>query len=147
MSKNVLFALTAFSLVACTTTPSEPPKNTEHWATLISEQENLYQIDDKFYRSEQLEAQSEALLNKLNIHTIVNLRFFDRNDDKQAFSHTKINLINTPLLTWSISPEEVADILWQIKQHQKNGAVLVHCYHGADRTGLIVASYRVIYQN
>nr|WP_314690325.1 dual specificity protein phosphatase family protein [uncultured Haemophilus sp.] len=147
MSKNVLFALTAFSLVACTTTPSEPPKNTEHWATLISEQENLYQIDDKFYRSEQLEAQSEALLNKLNIHTIVNLRFFDRNDDKQAFGHTKINLINTPLLTWSISPEEVADILWQIKQHQKNGAVLVHCYHGADRTGLIVASYRVIYQN
>ena len=84
MSKNVLFALTAFSLVACMTAPSEPAKNTEHWATLISEQENLYQIDDKFYRSEQLEAQSEALLNKLNIHTIVNLRFFDRNDDKQA---------------------------------------------------------------
>ena len=51
---------------------------------LVSEQEILYQIDDKFYRSEQLEAQSEALLNKLNIHTIVNLRFFDRNDDKQA---------------------------------------------------------------
>ena len=94
-------------------------KNTEHWATLISEQENLYQIDNKFYRSEQLEPQSEILLNKLNIHTIVNLRFFDRNDDKQAFGHTKINLINTPLLTWSISPDEVADILWQIKQHQK----------------------------
>ena len=56
MSKNVLFALTAFSLVACTTAPSEQPKNTEHWATLISEQENLYQIDNKFYRSEQLEA-------------------------------------------------------------------------------------------
>ena len=53
----------------------------------------------------------------------MNLRFFDRNDDKQAFGHTKINLINTPLLTWSISPDEVADILWQIKQHQKNGAV------------------------
>ena len=83
---------------------------------------NLYQIDNKFYRSEQLEPQSETLLNKLNIHTIVNLRFFDRNDDKQAFGHTKINLINTPLLTWSISPDEVADILWQIKQHPKNGA-------------------------
>ena len=23
----------------------------------------------------------------------------------------------------------------------------MHCYHGADRTGLIVAMYRVIYQN
>lgn len=42
--------------------------------------------------------------------------------------------------------DEVADILWQIN-NIKNGAVLVHCYHGADRTGLIVASYRVIYQN
>ena len=53
MSK-MSFCFNSFSLVACTTTPSEPPKNTEHWATLISEQENLYQIDDKFYRSEQL---------------------------------------------------------------------------------------------
>ncbi len=24
--------------------------------------------------------------------------------------------------------------------------MLVHCYHGADRTGLVVAMYRVIYQ-
>ncbi|RDE93043.1 protein-tyrosine-phosphatase [Aggregatibacter aphrophilus] len=146
--KNSLFALTAFALVACsTTTPGEPPTNTEHWATVISENENLYRIDDNFYRSEQLDRQAEPLLDKLNIKTIVNLRFFDRNNDEQAFGHKNINLINTPLLTWSINTREVADILWQIRQHQKDGPVLVHCYHGADRTGLIVAMYRVIYQN
>ena len=29
----------------------------------------------------------------------------------------------------------------------KNPPVLVHCRHGADRTGLIIAIYRILYQN
>ena len=78
---------------------------------------------------------------------MINLRFFDRNDDRQAFGKTTLTLVNTPLLTWSITPQEVARVLWQIEQHQRNGAVLIHCYHGADRTGLISAMYRIVYQN
>ncbi|WP_298945646.1 tyrosine-protein phosphatase [uncultured Campylobacter sp.] len=31
-----------------------------------------------------------------------------------------------------------------MRERQKEGAVLVHCYHGADRTGIVVAMYRVI---
>ncbi|OOF46387.1 protein-tyrosine-phosphatase [Rodentibacter trehalosifermentans] len=146
--KQSVIALAMLTLISCATPmPSEPSTNTAHWAKEISRQENLYQVDDNFYRSEQLDRQAEPLLDKLNIKTIVNLRFFDRNDDKQAFDHKNLHLINTPLLTWAITPEEVADILWKIRQNQKNGAVLVHCYHGADRTGLIVAMYRVVYQN
>ncbi|MBN6065744.1 dual specificity protein phosphatase family protein [Aggregatibacter actinomycetemcomitans] len=146
--KQSVITLAVLSAVSCSTTPpAEPPANTEHWATLISEQENLYRIDENFYRSEQLDRQAEPLLDKLNIKTIVNLRFFDRNNDKQAFGHKNIKLINTPLLTWAINTKEIADILWQIHQHQKDGPVLVHCYHGADRTGLVVAMYRVVYQN
>nr|WP_077417632.1 dual specificity protein phosphatase family protein [Rodentibacter rarus] len=147
MVKQSVIAFAMLMLVSCTTAPNEPPTNTAHWATLISEQDNLYRVDNNFYRSEQLERQAEPLLDQLNIKTIVNLRFFDRNDDKSAFGHKNIHLINTPLLTWAITPEEVAAILWQIRQNQENGAVLVHCYHGADRTGLIVAMYRVLYQN
>ena len=47
----------------------------------------------------------------------------------------------------SQSLQEVAEVLWEIEKHQKNGAVLIHCYHGADRTGPIAAMYRVVYQN
>ncbi|MBN6074850.1 dual specificity protein phosphatase family protein [Aggregatibacter actinomycetemcomitans] len=145
--KQSIITLVILGVVSCSAPPTEPPTNTEHWATLISEQENLYRIDDNFYRSEQLDRRAEPLLEKLNIKTIVNLRFFDRNNDKQAFGHKNIKLINTPLLTWTINTKEIADILWQIHQHQKDGPVLVHCYHGADRTGLVVAMYRVVYQN
>ena len=56
-------------------------------------------------------------------------------------------MINTPLLSWSTTPTEVAEVLWEIEQAQQHGGVLIHCYHGADRTGLIAAMYRIIYQH
>ena len=36
-------------------------------------------------------------------------------------------------------PAQIADVLPTIRERQKEGAVLVHCYHGADRTGLVAA--------
>ena len=145
---KILIMLTALCIVACsTTTPSTPPQNTAHWATEVGKETNLYRLDDKLFRSEQLTEKDYELLRKNNINTLINLRFFDRNDDRQAFGKTSLTLVNTPLLTWSITPQEVARVLWQIEQHQRNGAVLIHCYHGADRTGLISAMYRVVYQN
>ena len=145
---KILIILTALCTVACcTTTPSTPPQNTAHWATEVGKDANLYRLDDKLFRSEQLTEKDYELLRKNNINTLINLRFFDRNDDRQAFGKTSLTLVNTPLLTWRITPQEVAQVLWQIEQHQRNGAVLVHCYHGADRTGLISAMYRVVYQN
>lgn len=137
-----------FSLMACSTTmPSEQPQNTEHWAVAVDKEANLYRIDDKLFRSEQLTEKDYGLLRQANVNTLINLRFFDRNDDQQAFGKTPLKLVNTPLLTWAITSKEVAEVLWQIEQHQRDGAVLVHCYHGADRTGLISAMYRVVYQN
>ena len=143
---SALFA-SVILLSACqTSTLPTPPENISHWATVVDQSVNLYQVDKKLFRSEQLSAKDYPLLKQHNVRTIVNLRFFDRNDDQEAFGETGIKLVNTPLISWSISPQEVADVLWQIRQAQQTGGVLVHCYHGADRTGLISAMYRVIYQ-
>lgn len=76
---------------------------------------------------------------------MINLRFFDRNDDDHLKVHG-LTLLNRPLLSWSIKPKEIAEILYLIEKQQQNGAVLIHCYHGADRTGLIAGMYRIIYQ-
>ena len=132
------------SVSACAVQAAE---NQPHWATVLNKESNLYRLDGKLFRSEQLAAQDYALLKQHNIQTIVNLRFFDRNDDQAAFGHRDLKLVNTPLMSWFIRPQDVAEVLWQIEQAQQHGAVLVHCYHGADRTGLIAAVYRIIYQN
>jgi protein tyrosine/serine phosphatase len=35
----------------------------------------------------------------------------------------------------------------QIQMQNKTSKVLLHCYHGSDRTGASVAMYRIIFEN
>ncbi|KPN72706.1 protein tyrosine phosphatase [Neisseria sp. 83E34] len=116
------------------------------WAVLVKQDANLYKVDSRLYRSEQLVHDDIAQIERLGIQSIVNLRFFDRNDDRQLLGGRGFNLINSPLLTWQIKPKDIAKTLYLIEASQQSGPVLVHCYHGADCTGLIVGMYRIIYQ-
>ena len=119
--------------------------NSSQKATLIDEAKNFYRVDELLFRSAQLDGSYAAKLHELGIKSIVNLRHFSRGGDKRAFGD-QFWLANKPLQSWEIKPAQIADVLRTIRERQKEGAVLVHCYHGADRTGLVVAMYRVIYQ-
>ena len=147
--RRLLLCLLASGLpIVCS---SAPPDNgskaaqSKRWATPVKHDANLYRIDDKLYRSEQPVAEDGEAIVKLGIQSVINLRFFDRNDDDHLKEHG-LTLLNRPLLSWSIKPKEIAEILYLIEKQQQNGAVLIHCYHGADRTGLIAGMYRIIYQ-
>ena len=147
--RRLLLCLLASGLpIACS---SAPPDNggqafqSERWATPVKHDANLYRIDDKLYRSEQPVAEDGEAIVKLGIQSVINLGFFDRNDDDYLKAYG-LTLLNRPLLSWSIKPKEIAEILYLIEKQQQNGAVLIHCYHGADRTGLIAGMYRIIYQ-
>ncbi|WP_314041662.1 tyrosine-protein phosphatase [Campylobacter showae] len=117
--------------------------NSSQKATLIDEAKNFYRVDELLFRSAQLDGSYAAKLRELGIKSIVNLRHFSRSGDKRAFGD-QFWLANKPLQSWEIRPEQIADVLRTTRERQKEGAVLVHCYHGADRTGLVVAMYRVI---
>lgn len=119
--------------------------NSSQKATLIDEAKNFYRVDELLFRSAQLDESDAAKLHELGIKSIVNLRHFSRGGDRRAFGD-QFWLANKPLQSWEIKPAQIADVLRTIRERQKEGAVLVHCYHGADRTGLVVAMYRVIYQ-
>ena len=119
--------------------------NLSQKATLIDEAKNFYRVDKLLFRSAQLDGGDAAKLHELGIKSIVNLRHFSRGGDRRAFGD-QFWLANKPLQSWEIKPAQIVDVLRTIRERQKEGAVLVHCYHGADRTGLVVAMYRVIYQ-
>ena len=119
--------------------------NSSQKATPIDEAKNFYRVDERLFRSAQLDGSDAAKLHELGIKSIVNLRHFSRGGDRRAFED-QFWLSNKPLQSWEIRPAQIADVLRTIRERQKEGAVLVHCYHGADRTGLVVAMYRVIYQ-
>lgn len=147
--RRLLLCLLASGLpIACSSAPLDngnKADQSERWATPVKHDANLYRIDDKLYRSEQSVAEDGEAIVKLGIQSVINLRFFDRNDDDHLKVHG-LTLLNRPLLSWSIKPKEIAEILYLIEKQQQNGAVLIHCYHGADRTGLIAGMYRIIYQ-
>ena len=130
--RRLLLCLLASGLpIACSSVPPDKGSKavqSERWATPVKHDANLYRIDVK-----------------LGIQSVINLRFFDRNDDDHLKEYG-LTLLNHPLLSWSIKPKEIAEILYLIEKQQQNGAVLIHCYHGADRTGLIAGMYRIIYQ-
>ena len=119
--------------------------NSSQKVTLIDEAKNFYRVDELLFRSAQLDRSYAVKLHELGIKSIVNLRHFSRGGDRRAFGD-QFWLANKPLQSWEIKPAQIADVLRTIRERQKEGAVLVHCYHGADRTGLVVAMYRVIYQ-
>lgn len=116
------------------------------WATPVKQDANLYRIDVKLYRSEQLTRADAAAVRGLGVKSVVNLRHFRRGGNRSALAGLDIELLNKPLRAWKITPKEIAETLFLIEKQQQKGAVLIHCYHGADRTGLISGMYRIVYQ-
>ena len=142
-----LTAALLIALAPLTAAQNEVAEPAYRWAEPVKEDANLYRIDDKLYRSEQLTRADAPQLAELGIKSVVNLRYFDRNDNDTALAGHGLALLNKPLLAWRVTPRQIAETLYLIEQRQTHGAVLIHCYHGADRTGLISAMYRIVYQN
>ena len=113
------------------------------WATPLTLPgvHNLYKITDNLYRSQQPD--SLAALSQLGIKTVINLRMF--HDDADLAPPPGLHLIRVPVNTWQIEDADVIRVL-KILRHRENGPFLLHCQHGADRTGVMSAMYRLVEQ-
>ncbi len=70
--------------------------------------------------------------------------------ENDAVTKLGMNFINIPLDSLDpVTPQEGQQIaaLLKVINDPQNQPVFVHCEHGKDRTGLVVALYRVFYQN
>lgn len=112
------------------------------------------------YRSGQPETECDwQYLEKLGIKTVVKLNeFSDKVDAETERCIAKTHHID--VITYYMQPEDWPhnlnlsahpdeEVLLQAVETLKNNnrPVLVHCSHGKDRTGLVVAAYSVLYKN
>ena len=82
-------------------------------------------------------------LKELGVTTVIN--FYQRSDS--AWLHDpKVRQIHLPFHTDRVDDTDVIVALRSIRQSQELGSVLIHCKHGQNRTGLIAALYRIVYQ-
>ena len=115
------------------------------WATPIQMQGagNFYKVTDHLYRSEQPIEEGMENLKKMGIKTVINLRAFHSDLDEIK----KTGLLNEELSvkTWHIEDEDVIRVL-RIIRERENGPFLMHCWHGADRLGVMCAMFRIVEQ-
>lgn len=146
MKRNALIFTLAFSLSGCMTAPAWPeqqrPKN---WGSVVATESNLYQISASVYRSEQPDADLIPALKAHDIQMVINLRTRDK--DRLLLSPDKFQLVHIPVKTWAMSRGDLLQVMQSIQQAQANDQkVLIHCYHGSDRTGASIAMYRIIFE-
>jgi len=104
---------------------------------------NLYKINNNLYRSAQPTKQGMNNLNSIGIKTIINLRVFHSDTDEAR--NTGLLVEELSVKNWHIEDEDVIRVLRIIRQ-KENGPFLIHCQHGADRTGVMSAMYRIVEQ-
>jgi len=111
---------------------------------LVKDFDNLYKINDGLYRSEQPHKNEFIALEKMGIVTILNLREKVK-DDKKIKKTNHLLLKQLPIKTNKMSNADIFEALQIIQQSEE--PILVHCLHGADRTGVVVAAYRMVMDN
>ena len=105
---------------------------------------NFGRVSPALWRGAQPDETGVVNLQRLGVRTIINLRRPNdswREEEATARAHG-IGYCSVPLAGLSApTDEQVARVLLLIATSPS--PVFVHCEHGADRTGTIIASYRV----
>lgn len=106
---------------------------------------NFHQVNEHLYRGAQPQGEGMRALAAQGIKTVVNLRGEDegtRAEEKQA-SAAGLRYFNVPMQGLSRPKDEQVERVLAIIDDSQNWPVFVHCNHGKDRTGTIIACYRI----
>lgn len=139
MRLAVLLLLTVLPLAAA---PRERPA---HWAAPLinTSLENAYRVSPDLLRCEQPRTADIADLRALGVRAIVNLRRW--HTDPKELAQAGFQLVVHRLEADAITFDDLVAALRVIRAAPK--PVLVHCWHGSDRTGAVVAAYRIVFQD
>jgi tyrosine-protein phosphatase SIW14 len=106
---------------------------------------NFHRVSEKLYRGAQPKAGGFRQLSQLGIKTIVSLRADDdrsRTQEQEARA-AGLSYFNVPFKRLGRPTDEQIDRVRALVNAPENQPVFVHCQHGADRTGTIIALYRI----
>jgi protein tyrosine/serine phosphatase len=106
---------------------------------------NFQLVNQHLYRGAQPTIKGIAKLAAMGIKTIINLRGegdLSRNE-MEAARRAGVQYRSVPMPNLSKPSDNDVNEALSIINDQQNWPVFVHCKHGEDRTGLIIACYRI----
>lgn len=104
--------------------------------------DNFYRVDSGVYRADQPSVMAFKMLEQFGIKEILNLRNWHSDIDETRGTSLRLHRLKTRAS--KIDEREIVKALRIIKSRQ--GPILIHCWHGSDRTGAVIAMYRIVFQ-
>jgi tyrosine-protein phosphatase SIW14 len=101
--------------------------------------ENFHRVDGKVWRSAQPDRADFVRLGQKGIVEVLNLR--EWHSDSAEAEGLEIKLHRVRVNPGNIRDREMIRAVRILRDAR--GPVLVHCWHGSDRTGMVVALYRM----
>jgi tyrosine-protein phosphatase SIW14 len=104
---------------------------------------NFHQVNDQIYRGGQPSNEAWPALAKLGVKTVIDLRRKNEHAtdaEARTVEAAGMRYVNVPM-NGIVAPtnEQILKVLGMLE----SGPVFVHCRRGADRTGTVVACYRM----
>jgi len=106
---------------------------------------NFHEVNKNLYRGAQPREGGIRKLKELGVKTIINLRGADEGteaEEREARA-AKLNYFNVPMDGLGRPSDEKVEKILALINNAKNWPVFIHCNHGKDRTGTIIACYRI----
>ncbi|MEJ2108981.1 MAG: tyrosine-protein phosphatase [Acidobacteriota bacterium] len=104
----------------------------------------FYQVNETLFRGGMPKEEGFRYLKQMGIKTIVNFR--NDNDERQLVESLGMRHVHIPLTaTRGISDYSIQEFFKALNS-AGNQPVFVHCQRGADRTGAMIAFYRIAFE-
>jgi tyrosine-protein phosphatase SIW14 len=106
---------------------------------------NFHKVNDGLYRGGQPSSEGFVDLAKLGIKTVVDLRIpgSQSNWERQKVESLGMHYIHLPLHGGETPTQADIDRAFSVMLDDAQWPVFVHCREGKDRTGMIIACYRI----
>ena len=107
--------------------------------------DNFYQVDEHVYRGAQPTDEGLQYLAKIGVKTVLNLRENDERSREEERVVTSLGMRYVIVPMTRLTPPTEAEItkILALLEDDTAGAVFVHCKSGSDRTGAVIAAYRI----
>ena len=107
---------------------------------------NFHQVNGNIYRGGQPTSQAWTSLKRLGVKTVIDLCGDGEHSikaERQAVDAAGMHYVSVPMKSIRAPTDETMFKVLSVLQSSDAGPVFVHCRWGVDRTGAVIACYRI----
>jgi tyrosine-protein phosphatase SIW14 len=110
---------------------------------------NFHQVDDHVFRGGQPRVQGFKNLSLIGVKTVIDLRSGaeHRHDEESLVKIAGMHYIHVPLDGFTAPTDQQIGTVLSLLDDSSGWPVFLHCRRGADRTGTVIACYRVAHDH